>query len=87
MKKIVLFGAGQAGAAVSRLLGADWEAVCFADNDRENGARSWRIFRCSPRRRACAGAGLLLPLRPERRAPGTDGAAAPGAGHFSHARL
>lgn len=40
MKKIVLFGAGQAGAAVSRLLGADWEAVCFADNDREK----WGAF-------------------------------------------
>ena len=37
MKKIVLFGAGQ---AVSRLLGADWEAVCFADNDREK----WGAF-------------------------------------------
>ena len=32
MKKTVLFGAGQVGAMVSRLLGQDYRAVCFADN-------------------------------------------------------
>ena len=32
MKKTVLFGAGQVGAMVSRLLGQDYRVVCFADN-------------------------------------------------------
>ena len=32
MKKTVLFGAGQVGAMVSRLLGSGYRAVCFADN-------------------------------------------------------
>lgn len=32
MKKTVLFGAGQVGAMVSRLLGSGYKAVCFADN-------------------------------------------------------
>ena len=32
MKSIVLFGAGQVGAMVSRLLGADYSVSCFADN-------------------------------------------------------
>ena len=32
MKTIALFGAGQVGAMVSRLIAPDWEAVCFADN-------------------------------------------------------
>lgn len=39
-EKNCAFWRGQAGAAVSRLLGADWEAVCFADNDREK----WGAF-------------------------------------------
>ena len=32
MKKVVLFGAGQSGAMISRLLGTGYTAVCFADN-------------------------------------------------------
>ncbi len=32
MKSIVLFGAGQVGAMVSRLLGGDFRQLCFADN-------------------------------------------------------
>ena len=32
MIKTVLFGAGQVGAMVSRLLGTGYRAVCFADN-------------------------------------------------------
>lgn len=32
MKKTVLFGAGQAGAMLARLLSGDYAAVCFADN-------------------------------------------------------
>ena len=32
MKTVVLFGAGQVGAMVARLLGADYRARCFADN-------------------------------------------------------
>lgn len=33
MKTVVLFGAGQAGAMVLRLLGPEYRALCFADND------------------------------------------------------
>ena len=33
MKNIVLFGAGQAGAMISRLIGQPYRAVCFADNN------------------------------------------------------
>lgn len=32
MKKIMLFGAGQIGAMVSRLIGTDYTICCFADN-------------------------------------------------------
>ncbi len=32
MKKTVLFGAGQSGAMIARLMGTDHETVCFADN-------------------------------------------------------
>lgn len=32
MKKAVLFGAGQVGAALARLLGPDYMPLCFADN-------------------------------------------------------
>jgi O-methyltransferase len=32
LKKTVLFGAGQAGSMILRLLGCGYEAVCFADN-------------------------------------------------------
>ena len=32
VKKMVLFGAGQAGRAAARLIGSDWEICCFADN-------------------------------------------------------
>lgn len=35
MKKIALFGAGQIGAAVLRLLGSSYAACCFADNAEE----------------------------------------------------
>ena len=35
MKTAVLFGAGQIGAMVSRLMGPDYRVVCFADNNRE----------------------------------------------------
>ena len=33
MKTIVLFGAGQIGAMVSRLMGTEYSVVCFADNN------------------------------------------------------
>ena len=33
MKNIVLFGAGQAGAMISRLIGQPYRVVCFADNN------------------------------------------------------
>lgn len=33
MKNIVLFGAGQAGAMISRLMGPQYRVVCFADNN------------------------------------------------------
>lgn len=33
MKNIVLFGAGQAGAMISRLIGPPYRVVCFADNN------------------------------------------------------
>ena len=32
MKKVVLFGAGQVGAMVSRLMGTEYAVSCFADN-------------------------------------------------------
>ena len=32
MKKTVLFGAGQAGAMIARLMGTDYQTLCFADN-------------------------------------------------------
>ena len=32
MKRVVLFGAGQIGAMVSRLMGAEYRISCFADN-------------------------------------------------------
>ena len=32
MKKIVLFGAGQFGAMISRLIGTGYAISCFADN-------------------------------------------------------
>lgn len=32
MKTVVLFGAGQVGAMVSRLIGTEYAAICFADN-------------------------------------------------------
>ncbi len=35
MKKTLLFGAGQAGAMIARLLAGDCESVCFADNSPE----------------------------------------------------
>ncbi len=35
MIKTVLFGAGQTGAMVSRLLGVNYRAICFADNSEE----------------------------------------------------
>ena len=35
MKTIALFGAGQVGAAVSRLIGTGYAVACFADNDEE----------------------------------------------------
>ena len=33
MKTVVLFGAGQIGAMVSRLMGTEYSVVCFADNN------------------------------------------------------
>ena len=33
MEKIILFGAGQIGAAVARLMGPGFEVLCFADNN------------------------------------------------------
>lgn len=33
MKRMVLFGAGQIGSMVSRLIGADYSVCCFADNE------------------------------------------------------
>ena len=33
MKTVVLFGAGQIGAMVSRLLGPEYSIICFADNN------------------------------------------------------
>ena len=35
MKKTVLFGAGQVGAMISRLLSGEYKAMCFADNSPE----------------------------------------------------
>ena len=35
MKTVALFGAGQIGAMVSRLLGTGCGACCFADNSEE----------------------------------------------------
>ena len=35
MKTVALFGAGQIGAMVSRLLGTGYGACCFADNSEE----------------------------------------------------
>ena len=35
MKTVVLFGAGQVGAMVSRLLGPGYAVSCFVDNDSE----------------------------------------------------
>ena len=37
MKTVVLFGAGQIGAMVSRLMGPEYRVACFADNNR----RKW----------------------------------------------
>lgn len=34
MKRTVLFGAGQIGAMTARLIGTDYQVVCFADNNR-----------------------------------------------------
>ncbi len=34
MKRAVLFGAGQVGAMISRLISSDYTVVCFADNDK-----------------------------------------------------
>lgn len=33
MKTVVLFGAGQVGAMISRLMGTEYRIACFADND------------------------------------------------------
>ena len=35
MKKTVLFGAGQVGSMISRLMGTDYHVLCFADNREE----------------------------------------------------
>ena len=35
MKTMVLFGAGQFGTMISRLIGTDYTVLCFADNCRE----------------------------------------------------
>ena len=35
MKNVVLFGAGQVGAMISRLMGTDYTIACFADNCEE----------------------------------------------------
>ena len=32
MKTVVLFGAGQVGAMISRLMGSAYRVLCFADN-------------------------------------------------------
>ena len=32
MKRVVLFGAGQIGAMLSRLMGTEYRVSCFADN-------------------------------------------------------
>lgn len=50
MIKTVLFGAGQVGAMVSRLLGAGYRAVCFADSSEEKwGGSLARLPVVSPR--------------------------------------
>ena len=35
MKTTVLFGAGQVGAMVARMLGTDYSVICFADSSEE----------------------------------------------------
>lgn len=45
MKTVALFGAGQIGAMVSRLLGTGCGACCFADNSEESGEASLPEYR------------------------------------------
>ena len=42
MKTVVLFGAGQIGAMVSRLMGPEYRVACFADNWMTNAHLRWR---------------------------------------------
>lgn len=49
MKNVVLFGAGQVGAMVSRLMGPGYWASCFADNDEKKwGSSLAGIPVCAP---------------------------------------
>ena len=50
MKTVVLFGAGQVGAMVSRLMGPGYRVSCFADNDEKKwGSSLAGIPVCAPR--------------------------------------
>ena len=50
MKKVVLFGAGQIGAMLSRLMGTEYRIACFADNfERKWGTTLAEIPVVSPR--------------------------------------
>lgn len=56
MKNVVLFGAGQVGAMVSRLMGPGYWVSCFADNDeKKRGSSLAGIPICAPREALAGG--------------------------------
>ena len=56
MKNVVLFGAGQVGAMVSRLMGPGYWVSCFADNDeKKRGSSIAGIPICAPREALAGG--------------------------------
>ncbi len=69
MKTIVLFGAGQIGAMIARLISDDWRIVCFADNaEKKRGSSLVGIPICAPEEslRSAPDCICLCVLDPER---------------------
>ena len=54
MKRTVLFGAGQVGAMIARLLGPEYEALCFADNSEKKWGAVCRGLTVLPPEKALA---------------------------------
>lgn len=55
MKRLVLFGAGQVGAAAARLAGPEFELLCFADNNSDKWGQKYEgVPVCSPQQALCA---------------------------------